>query len=134
MRPPRLQFELPTAVDLERMAELVETYADLPLGTVRLPSARAIVLPKTFRSPPTSSSGAAPSPLAEGSRPARTSTTGVPRRVRRNNESDGLDAAHRASPARPRASATARDGSYERAIISFSASSDPSAWTASTLW
>jgi len=25
---------LPTAADLERMAELVETYADLPLGTV----------------------------------------------------------------------------------------------------
>jgi len=28
------RLELPTAVDLERMAELVEQYADLPLGTV----------------------------------------------------------------------------------------------------
>ena len=28
------RLELPTAADLERMAELVETYADLPLGTV----------------------------------------------------------------------------------------------------
>lgn len=28
------RLELPTAADLERMAELVETYADLPLGAV----------------------------------------------------------------------------------------------------
>jgi predicted nucleic acid-binding protein len=28
------RLELPTASDLGRMAELVETYADLPLGTV----------------------------------------------------------------------------------------------------
>lgn len=29
-----VRLEPPTAADLERMAELVETYADLPLGTV----------------------------------------------------------------------------------------------------
>ncbi len=28
------RLELPTAADLERMAELVEQYADIPLGTV----------------------------------------------------------------------------------------------------
>jgi uncharacterized protein len=28
------RLEVPTASDLQRMAELVETYADLPLGTV----------------------------------------------------------------------------------------------------